>query len=257
MLLGGRCMHFSELVYRRDELPIWLEATKRGRLEKTEADRLLRGCTACLDFPAAAFYEDLMEHYPHAKVLLTMRDEYSWAASIRATIMYSIRTFETAIPRFLLRPLNMENAGLLMRINFELGMGVSPDPSTTDQELADALLRYAQQVRERVPPDRLLEFRASQGWQPLCQFLGGLDQPSEEFPRLNDTRYFRCCIHAIRVVSTVLVAAPVAVAVSAVAVGLWLLLCCIHAIRVVSTVLVAAPLAVAVSAVSVGLWLLL
>ena len=45
-------------------------------------------------------------------------------------------------------------------------------------------------VRRLVGPDKLLEFEARQGWEPLCKFLGK-DIPATDFPRVNDAETFR------------------------------------------------------------------
>src|SRR6266568_3707579 len=37
--------------------------------------------------------------------------------------------------------------------------------------LASAMERYNQEVRDTVPASRLLEWKPSDGWEPLCQFL--------------------------------------------------------------------------------------
>lgn len=42
-------------------------------------------------------------------------------------------------------------------------------------------------VREVVPKDRLLEFKAADGWEPLCEFLGK-DVPEGKFPHRNDSK---------------------------------------------------------------------
>ena len=49
--------------------------------------------------------------------------------------------------------------------------------------------RHNEQVRATIPAERLLEFRVSEGWQPLCAFLG-CDAPDEPFPRVNDREEF-------------------------------------------------------------------
>jgi hypothetical protein len=41
-----------------------------------------------------------------------------------------------------------------------------------------------------VPAERLLVFEASQGWAPLCEFLGQ-PVPTTEFPRVNTTEEFQ------------------------------------------------------------------
>jgi hypothetical protein len=41
-------------------------------------------------------------------------------------------------------------------------------------------------VRAVIPADRLLVFKVTEGWDPLCKFLG-VPKPSEPFPHVNDT----------------------------------------------------------------------
>lgn len=52
---------------------------------------------------------------------------------------------------------------------------------------------HVEQVRSLVPPERLLEYKISDGWGPLCQFLGE-EIPDTPFPRGNDMAFFysRC-----------------------------------------------------------------
>jgi hypothetical protein len=45
-------------------------------------------------------------------------------------------------------------------------------------------------VKRLIPPDRLLVFRASDGWEPLCRFLG-VPVPSVPYPRVNTTEEFQ------------------------------------------------------------------
>lgn len=42
-------------------------------------------------------------------------------------------------------------------------------------------------MRSVVPKDQLLEMDLSEGWAPLCQFLG-VPVPDEPFPRANDAK---------------------------------------------------------------------
>lgn len=52
---------------------------------------------------------------------------------------------------------------------------------------------YYDEMRELVPPERLLEYRVSVGWKPLCDFLE-VSIPQTPFPHTNDTANFvnRC-----------------------------------------------------------------
>jgi len=44
-------------------------------------------------------------------------------------------------------------------------------------------------VRATIPRERLLVFDVSEGWEPLCAFLG-VPVPSTAFPRVNSTQEF-------------------------------------------------------------------
>jgi len=50
--------------------------------------------------------------------------------------------------------------------------------------------RHNDEVRGTIPPDRLLEWRPGDGWEPLCTALG-VRVPDEPFPHENKTADFR------------------------------------------------------------------
>ena len=49
---------------------------------------------------------------------------------------------------------------------------------------------YNDAVRESVPSERLLVWKVTEGWEPLCEFLG-VPVPAEDLPHANDTETFR------------------------------------------------------------------
>ena len=51
------------------------------------------------------------------------------------------------------------------------------------------MLDHEAGVIRTIPPERLLLYRVTQGWGPLCQFLGK-PIPSEEFPHANCQKDF-------------------------------------------------------------------
>lgn len=55
---------------------------------------------------------------------------------------------------------------------------------------------FFQEIRELVPPERRLEFKLSDGWEPLCHFL---DKPVPDvpFPRLNSSEQHRKTTRAV------------------------------------------------------------
>jgi hypothetical protein len=44
-------------------------------------------------------------------------------------------------------------------------------------------------IRAKVPSERLLSFHVSEGWEPLCRFLGKEVPKDEPFPRINEAKW--------------------------------------------------------------------
>ena len=59
--------------------------------------------------------------------------------------------------------------------------------------MMDAFERHNAAVRAGVPAERLLDWTATDGWEPLCERLG-LDVPDEPFPLTNTTADTRAII---------------------------------------------------------------
>ena len=49
---------------------------------------------------------------------------------------------------------------------------------------------HNERVQKLLPPEKLLVFGPSQGWDPLCEFLK-VPVPAVSFPRVNTTAQFR------------------------------------------------------------------
>ncbi|KAM0278249.1 hypothetical protein ACHAQH_005262 [Verticillium albo-atrum] len=58
-----------------------------------------------------------------------------------------------------------------------------------EAKIRDKYREYYELVRRVTLKDRLLEFKLSDGWGPLCQFLGK-PVPDVPFPHLNETKWF-------------------------------------------------------------------
>jgi hypothetical protein len=168
-LLGGRCHHMAEVLADLDQqLERW-GPVLRG--EPADWDRVFEGYVAQTDFPGAAVWRQLVEAFPDALVVVSTRPSASWYRSASSTV-------------------------------FQLGddHGSSPFQALWDDWLGDrvddreamiaAYERHNAAVRAAVPPERLLEWRVTDGWAPLCQRLG-LPIPLEPFPLTNTTDEFR------------------------------------------------------------------
>lgn len=170
-LLGAPCYHMAEVFAHPAHVPLWRDAA-RGRPPDWES--LFAGYRAAVDWPACAFWPELSEAYPDALVLLSVRDADSWWRSANGTIFPGSKR-ATGEWR------EMVEAMFSERFTFALD----------DREACIAAFeRHNAEVRRRVPAARLLEWRASEGWAPLCAALG-VPVPSDPFPRVNTTEEFQ------------------------------------------------------------------
>eukprot|EP00951_Prasinocladus_malaysianus_P037058 scaffold395020_cov32-Prasinocladus_malaysianus.AAC.2 len=78
---------------------------------------------------------------------------------------------------------------------------------------------YNEAVIRECPKDRLLVFKATDGWEPLCKFLGK-PVPDVPYPHVNDTEQFQGYIKPIKRVGRIIMTVPVALIATAVAVVL-------------------------------------
>lgn len=185
----GPCYHMTEVFAHPEHIPVW-EAARRG--ETVDWEEVFSGYRATVDWPAAAFHERLMLAYPGAKVILTVRDPERWYESVRATI-YTVDGMASS-PLFSLGSLLLPRLRNLRRAALMVS-GLAWDDTFggrfEDRDHATRTFeRLNERVVERVPPEKLLIYSVSEGWGPLCGFLG-VEPPDEPFPRLNDTRSFR------------------------------------------------------------------
>lgn len=138
-----------------------------------EWETLFAGYSACVDWPSAHYWRSLIEVYPQAKVLLTMRSAESWWTSFEATILKVIKTSD-------------DPAGFATRLVAEQVFGGRPD----DRDHAIATFnRNVEEVIETVDPARLLIHNLGDGWGPLCDWLG-VPVPDAAYPSGNNPKDF-------------------------------------------------------------------
>jgi len=170
-LLGGPCYHMEEVFEHLDFVPGW-RAALRG--EPPDWNAFLRDYIAAVDWPVSAFWRDLTKANPDALVILSVRDDpETWWASVQATILPSMRGEHRDMDEWVLM------ADELCRREW----GASFDSIDGETAMA-AYVRHNAEVQAGVPAERLLEWRALDGWTPICERLG-LPIPDEPFPRVN------------------------------------------------------------------------
>src|SRR5918993_3323402 len=162
--------------------------------EEVNWEGFLAGYGVAVDWPACSFYGELMEAFPEAPVILTVRDPAPWYESMRSTI-YGLRTLTTG-PVFVRAAFAF--AGLFVpgitgavQLADRLVWEDTFDGRFEDRDYAiEVFERHNEAVQRHVPPERLLVFDVREGWAPLCDFLG-VEVPDDPFPRLNEASEMR------------------------------------------------------------------
>jgi Sulfotransferase domain len=170
-LLGAPCYHMREVFDHPEHIPYW-HAAAQGNMP--DWDKLFEDYAAAVDWPAAAFWPELMEAYPDALVILSVRDAESWWQSASQTIFPSSRSYGE----------QDENG----RQWFEMVIAMMNSRFTPDLDNREAAIAAYeatnQRARDLVPAARMLEWTASDGWPPICKALR-LPVPDEPFPLTN------------------------------------------------------------------------
>jgi hypothetical protein len=176
-LLGEPCYHMLEVFAHPEHVGPWHQAAL-GQMP--DWDALFAGYAAVVDWPAAAFWQEISDSYPDALILLSTRDSAGWWRSCNNTIFEVFRKADDTMPP--------EWTAMIQ----ELFRRFASD--TLDEATAIAAYeRHNEYVRATAPADRLLDWRPGEGWAPLCQALG-VAVPDEPFPHVNSTAEFRAMV---------------------------------------------------------------
>lgn len=202
----GPCHHMEEVIKHPAEVPTWARA---ARGEKIDWKTFMSPWGSACDFPSALYYRELMEAFPDAKVVLTVRDAASWYASMRETIVPMFNRFPNSIVLqhlpFLGSPRRAMGGSSINKLIIERFGEREHVLKVFDEHIAE--------VERVVPAERLLVFEAKEGWEPLCKFLG-VPVPSEPFPRVNDTAEFKKRVVGATVISWIVLSIPISIALS-------------------------------------------
>ncbi|GLZ41830.1 sulfotransferase family protein [Actinokineospora sp. NBRC 105648] len=184
----GPCYHMFEVTEHPGHGERWL-AGLAG--EPVDWAALYDGFQSTMDWPGCAFWAELVERYPEAKVVLTERDPQSWYDSLARTLLPVWRI--AADPERAARVPGYEWYGQLVTAISARSFGGRTDDR---EHMVAAFTAHNAAVRAGVPADRLLVYQVGQGWAPLCEFLGA-PVPDEPFPHLNDTASFQSMVERL------------------------------------------------------------
>lgn len=171
-LLDTRCYHMSEVLGNPGHVDLWLDVAA-GR---PDWPAIFENYAATVDFPASNYWKELADAFPEAKVILSLRDAGKWFRSTQKTI------FSNELQGIYE---GTKWGGMVTAtIDDRLGGDINDEAA-----MIAAFEAHTANVTSAFGPDRLLIYRAGDGWAPLCKFLD-VPEPDEDYPHINSKEEF-------------------------------------------------------------------
>ena len=166
----GPCHHMSEVINSPDQIRLWSDvAAGRADFASIFAD-----FQSAVDFPVSAYWQDVLAVTPDAKVILSDRDPEDWYGSFSQTIL----------PLILDKAAWPDNRRAWFEMIDQVIVGKALGGRTDREGILAAYRANAEAARALQAEGRALVFRSSDGWAPLCDFLG-VEVPDEPYPKTN------------------------------------------------------------------------
>ena len=183
-----KCYHMKELIERPETVTFW-EKLEQGK--EIDWDELFKGYKATVDHPSCNYYIQLMNHYPHAKVILTVREPEKWYESAFNTTYQISLALDQEMPaqqgvistQWQTSRRTFQIVKLIVQRDFQ---GKFEDK----EYMIDIFKKHIEEVKQNIPAEKLLVYQVKEGWQPLCDFLN-VPVPDIEFPHLNERKEFK------------------------------------------------------------------
>lgn len=190
----GKCYHMAELFENPHGIHHFHKAEKG---EDPDWDTLFEGYQSAVDYPVTRYYKQLINHYPDAKIIHTIRDPESWYKSASETIIWASKPSLGRMVKLMVKlpfspglrkqmPVLKFNGNL---IDWEFGKNYKDK-----FEVIKRFDTHNETVLKTVPKEKLLVFHPKDGWEPLCAFLQ-VPIPDKPFPESNKRDEF---IHRIK-----------------------------------------------------------
>lgn len=166
----GPCHHMSEVIDNTRQIRLWNDAVA-GSLD---FDTIFAGFRSAVDFPVSAFWPEVLSASPDAKVILSEREADDWYASFSQTIL----------PLILDKASWPEERRAWFEMIDKVIIGKALGGRTDRDGILAAFQANSDAVRALEARGQALVFRSSDGWAPLCAFLG-VEVPNEPYPKTN------------------------------------------------------------------------
>ena len=208
--LGYPCYHMLEVIQNKDNkshLDFWNDVANSPDGQQKDWDKVFRNYSATVDNPACCVWKELLAAYPDAKELLTLhpRGPEAWYESTINTIYFTEKMWQFKVLK-LFTPFGRKFGNMSAKLIW----GRSHNGTMVNKEEAIAhYKKHIDEIKAKVPTEKLLIFSVDQGWEPLCKFLGE-DIPDIDFPNVNNRSEIKKTIAAIVKGSYVILGACIA-----------------------------------------------
>lgn len=183
----GPCYHMMEVFPRPQHVKAWHRLAFTGEMDW---ESLFYDFKATVDWPSARWWREIAEHYPDAKVILSLRSSESWYKSMSETIYQPMKNpVRDGVPE-LVRLQNEMARKAILADTFD-------NRFEEKAHAIDVFSQHNREVRNTIDPSRLLVFEARDGWEPLCRFLN-VPIPADPYPHVNDTASTQAMIQQMR-----------------------------------------------------------
>nr|XP_039258331.1 uncharacterized protein LOC120334882 [Styela clava] len=186
-ILGYNVHDVYEQFFHEKEL--WDKILK-NTVTTEDYQQSLEDVDAVMDWPAVAVWEQIMEAFPDAKVILTIRSsEDEWYESVKN--QYEVGNQYAPKSELLMKIYQLLVGSVFRRFEKQTSvfliacLGVQRFYGTPIEAFLRS--RYRQHnlyVKSTCPSNKLLIYNVKDGWEPLCNFLNQ-EIPDKPFPRKN------------------------------------------------------------------------
>ena len=199
--LGLPCYHMRDMMA---DLATSVPQFRKALEGDADWEEIFEGKESEVDWPASYHWRELIEVYPDAKVLLSVRDAESWLRSMQNTInqiafgsgpghhlaeasdglMHHLSWAQYAID-----PVYAAWIDLMLEMMWS-DRGAMAGTNGDPDKMAVKMEEWNQTVVDAVPSERLLVWHPKDGWEPLCELLE-VSVPDQPVPHVNDTENFQ------------------------------------------------------------------
>lgn len=211
-LYGEPCYHMKEVIDAGTKhVSFWANMAdgKPGDFHCVEFGTKFR---CAVDWPVCNYWKEILKANPEAKVVLSIHPKGAegWYNSCMSTIFNFQPEFKgrswihTGVAVSLMCGLPALGFGDM--VNKNVGGALNHDYSKENcMRLYDE--HIATVIRE-CPKDKLLVFKATDGWEPLCKFLN-MPVPNGAYPHVNDSKEFQWAIKLMNRVGWTILLTPI------------------------------------------------